>query len=84
MAKFRKRPVVIEAEQWWPGKHVDGIEYGEDSEYGDPAVFIRTLEGLMEVSPGDYIITGVKGEKYPVKEHIFLETYEPVAEDADE
>ena len=26
MAKFRKRPVIIEAEQWWPGKHVPGVQ----------------------------------------------------------
>lgn len=39
---------------------------------------IRTLEGVMEVSPGDWIITGVNGEKYPCKPDIFEKTYEPV------
>ena len=39
---------------------------------------IMTLEGAMEVTPGDYIITGVAGEKYPCKPDIFAATYEPV------
>lgn len=37
---------------------------------------IETLEGIMKASPGDFIITGVHGEKYPCKPDIFWETYE--------
>lgn len=37
---------------------------------------IDTLEGPHIVSPGDWIITGVKGEKYPCKPDIFEATYE--------
>ena len=69
--KYRKKPVVIEASQWF--KHGD-----------HPAVtdigFIATLEGNMQVTPGDYIITGVKGEHYPCKPDIFELTYEPVGD----
>ena len=39
---------------------------------------IWTLEGLMEVGDGDYIIKGVKGELYPCKSDIFELTYEKV------
>lgn len=39
-------------------------------------VFIPTLEGVMRADPGDYIITGVKGEQYPCKPDIFHATYE--------
>ncbi len=39
---------------------------------------IATLEGVHIVCPGDWIITGVKGEKYPIKNDIFLETYDEV------
>ena len=39
---------------------------------------IHTLEGDMTASPGDYIITGVNGEKYPCKPDIFRKTYELV------
>lgn len=41
-------------------------------------VQIRTLEGTMLAVPGDWIITGVKGERYPCKDDIFRATYEPV------
>jgi hypothetical protein len=37
-----------------------------------------TLEGPLHVSNRDWIITGVKGEKYPCKPDIFEATYEPV------
>lgn len=37
---------------------------------------IRSLEGVMEVSPRDWIIRGVKGELYPCKPDIFEQTYE--------
>lgn len=38
---------------------------------------IRTLEGTMTASEGDWIIRGVKGELYPCKPDIFEATYEP-------
>lgn len=38
---------------------------------------IETLEGVMHASAGDYIITGVEGERYPCKPDIFKKTYEP-------
>ncbi len=39
---------------------------------------IETLEGSMTADIGDWIITGVKGEKYPCKPDIFEMTYERV------
>ena len=38
--------------------------------------WIDTLEGGHVVCPGDWIIEGVKGEFYPCKHDIFMETYE--------
>lgn len=106
--KYRKKPVVIEAIQWFKnGDHPeDGNEVffngvftglklegkvvryfrhpdvdGERScdhcgvrmhEHG----WIDTLEGGHKVCPGDFIITGVKGERYPCKPDIFEVTYE--------
>jgi hypothetical protein len=46
--------------------------YQTDKELG-----IETLEGTMRAHVGDYIITGVRGEKYPCKPDIFEQTYEP-------
>ena len=44
----------------------------------DHEEIIHTLEGEMKASPGDWIIKGVHGEKYPCKPDIFNETYERV------
>lgn len=41
-------------------------------------IMIKTLEGDMKASLGDYIIKGVNGEFYPCKPDIFLKTYEEV------
>ena len=38
--------------------------------------WIETLEGGHTVCPSDWIITGIKGEYYPIKNDIFLDTYE--------
>jgi hypothetical protein len=89
MAKFRKKPVVIEAEQFLPG---DGVRVGEDSFSGfpivdgpnGPCVLIPTIEGEMRADYGDWIITGVKGERYPCKPDIFAATYESAEEIGEE
>lgn len=47
-------------------------------------VKIETLEGVMEGRPGDWLITGVRGEQYPCKHEIFTETYEPADKEAAE
>ena len=41
-------------------------------------LIIHTLEGDMLARPGDWVITGVNGERYPCKPDIFEKTYEPV------
>ena len=77
--KYRKKPVVIEAIQWFkPGDHLGVKPLYNFTGTG----WIHTLEGGHEVTPGDWIITGVKGEHYPCKPDIFAMTYEPVEEQA--
>lgn len=79
--KFRKKPVVIEAVQW-TGKNSNEVlhfmcpELEPDAEATVDT--IKTLEGELHVSIGDWIIRGVKGEVYPCKPDIFEATYEPV------
>lgn len=74
--KYRKKPIVIEAFQWFPEMGaVGGV-----IEIGKHVFIIPTLEGDHEVSPGDYVITGIKNEKYPCKPDIFELTYEAVEE----
>ena len=81
MPKFRKRPIVVEAEQFfndrrWPrgvcdcSAHVGCL--------GTPHT--HTLEGVLDVVDGDWIITGIVGEQYPCKSGVFEATYEPVEE----
>lgn len=87
MAKYRKKPVEIEALQFLDD--VDRItelsNFIDDQDlrvsYKDPKnpkLLLKTLEGVMEASVGDYIIRGVHGEFYPCKPDIFKETYEEV------
>lgn len=81
--KFRKKPVVVEAEQYFPDQHVQGVcasfHKGSEGRICPDEIdtpHIHTLEGPLHVSPGDWIITGVKGEKYPCKPDIFEQTYD--------
>lgn len=82
MAKFRKKPVVIEAVQFWYGEpEIEGVTYPPiDGNFYIGDAYIETLEGRMTINNGDWIITGIRGEKYPCKADIFAATYEPVEE----
>lgn len=51
-----------------------------DEKFANPRLAIRTLEGTIYASPGDWIIRGVAGEIYPCKPDIFAKTYEEVEE----
>lgn len=84
--KFRKKPVVIEAMKltrnlaevvgkWIGRENICGMglgEFHEDACY----IEIKTLEGTMTASEGDWIIKGIKGEFYPCKPDIFEASYE--------
>ncbi len=88
--KYRKKPIEVEAMQltrmfcdvivkWIEENYgevccFNGGEFAEDSCYID----IKTLEGTVTASEGDWIIKGIENEFYPVKESIFNKTYEKV------
>lgn len=86
MKQYRKKPVIIDAVQFdglnpteikdFVGENCEVEIY--DNEVTPPVahIVIHTLEGDMEVSKGDYVIKGVKGEFYPCKPDIFEQTYE--------
>ncbi len=90
MRRFRKKPIIIEAEQWFmlgdvPEAAITPMDNkGSDwiceicnhkaQEHGK----LRTLEGYHIVCPGDWIVKGIRGEFYPVKPDIFKELYESV------
>lgn len=118
MSKWRKKPVVVEATQWFRnGDHplddafaIGGDERGNGlpqryeregkivryfchpridetsvcehcGQAMDKHGWIDTPEGGHNVCPGDWIITGVKGEHYPCKPDIFAQTYEHVVDE---
>jgi len=84
--KYRKLPIVIEAEQLselnilrlekWCGGSVKGVKLP----IKEWCIDIQTLEGEMRADMGDYIIKGIKGEFYPCKPDIFEASYEEVTE----
>jgi hypothetical protein len=96
MAKYRKKPVVIEAMQWDGTRackelieetlydlETNNVELPMEGEWDGTTYLswtIYTLEGLITASPGDWIVRGVKGEHYPCKPDIFEATYEAVDE----
>ncbi|MBS6626413.1 MAG: hypothetical protein KH274_02960 [Veillonella sp. oral taxon 780] len=49
----------------------------------DKEMIIQTLEGPMQASVGDWIITGIRGEEYPCKPDVFDRTYEEVPQDTE-
>ena len=113
MPKYRKKPVIIEATQWFKnGDHpednchvVKGHPYPLQDDFMSEGKVVRyfrrpdvsgtslcsecgksfhvhgwidTLEDGHRVCPGDWIITGIKGERYPCKPDIFEQTYERI------
>jgi len=81
MAKYRKKPVVIEAVQFDGENTADIHEFCEGKALepvGENYMEIVTLEGTMRASSGDFIIKGVSGEFYPCKPDTFEKTYELV------
>ncbi len=86
MAKFRKKPVVIDAMRF-TGVNVSLMADIEN--FAGKSIEVRTIENVLHLvittlegdllaSPGDWIIRGVKGEFYPVKPDIFRASYEAV------
>src|SRR5690242_6983848 len=95
MAKFRKKPVVIDAFVMEADNIAElqkfvsdnGDDFDAHFDFIDQgcdgaALKVKTLEGTSyDVTPSDVIIRGVKGEYYPCKKDIFESTYELVHSD---
>ena len=90
--RFTKKPVTIVASQWFKSGDHPAVRDISDSDdlfftgMGGATLVEREKFGVVGtlespnhlVTPGDWIITGVKGEMYPCKDEIFRLTYEPV------
>ena len=93
--KCRKKPIIIDAWRYdgskEKGKFLIELSkdsktplfYSEeitDSSISNPILNVKTLEGIMTVNPGNYVLKGVQGEFYPCTEEIFKLTYEVINE----
>lgn len=80
MARFRKKPVVVEATQWFkPGDHPAVKKTAPGRGSLKPRGVVQTAGGTAIVDPGDWVITEPNGRgHYPCKPDIFEATYEPV------
>ena len=90
MAKYRKKPVVVDAIQFKRDCFEEIIRFTKGNSinfrterrpYGKSYCEIITLKEKMTATEGDYIIKGINGEYYPCKPDIFEKTYELVEEE---
>jgi len=84
--KYRKIPVEIEAMQFTNETKDQVLNFvtcncQPSFRKNKPVIIIHTLEGDMTAELGDWIIKGVQGEFYPVKNDIFEMTYEKVEDE---
>lgn len=93
MGEYRKKPVIVEAQRWWKDRPHPAVRMLTESNQPLDTTgghcgycgiiyllhgWVSTKEGGHIVCPGDWIVTGVQGERYPCKPDIFQQTYEPV------
>ncbi|EHI69448.1 hypothetical protein ACVRY7_07790 [Streptococcus ictaluri] len=89
--KYKKKPVEVEAFQWYGDIHqkedpewiISAISEERawievDKVVNSPVLRTNTLEGVMTAYPSDYIIKGIQGEFYPCKPDVFEQSYEKV------
>lgn len=79
--KYRKRPLLIEAIRFTEETKNRVFDFVTCDKYAafeldQPVLHIQTLEGLVVVHLGDWVIKGIAGEFYPCRDDIFRETYE--------
>ncbi len=88
MPKYRKKPVVIEAVQWFPDKEIKGVCFGpcalnDFDGLAIPRIHTMHAKQTVFLEPGDWVIGEPDGiHFYPCKPDIFEQTYEQVNEDA--
>lgn len=93
MAKYRKKPVTIEAITFdefveygksHGGNIVNGIPWSFEynghpiTHENDECYLVPTSSGIAKFTPNDMLITQIDGEIYPCRKDIFEATYEKV------
>ena len=85
--KVRKRE-VFDAEQWFPGKEVKGVQGTDPSKwcgcviagfekFKEPHIHPSVTECIL-VKPGNWVITDTKGHRCLVNQDVFDQIYERV------
>ena len=93
--KVIKKPIIVEAFEVTKefisqfskltivgniNKNETMIGYVNNLEVKNEQLIVKTLEGDMKCNIGDFVIKGVRGEFYPCRRDIFLETYNFLSE----
>lgn len=90
MPTYRKNPLLVEAIQWFPEVDIPGvlrIPANKVDMSGARGIIVdrperhvvNTHHGQIELAHGDWIITGLNGEKYPCRPDVFDKTYQYVS-----
>jgi hypothetical protein len=77
--RYKTKPCEIEAVQWTGENLTEILRFAntQNIDITSGVLIIKTLEGDMVASTGDYIIRGLRGEYYPCKPDVFHAKYEP-------
>lgn len=90
MIKTYRETATIQAEQFdgsdemikkyaigvMPAMMIDQFSDPDDSNnWSEPSFRINTLEGKMRLRVGDWIATGVKGERWVIADYVFKASY---------
>lgn len=86
IVRFRSRPCEISAARF-DGVYENALaivawaDGAVSADNGDGTLSITTLEGTMKAIAGDWIVKGLKGEFYPVKDEIMQLKYEVIPDE---
>jgi hypothetical protein len=86
MAKFRKKPLIVEAyrfdEHLWRNVRLEPEEFFSTISFSlsDEKIYCGTSTGAQEINDGDWIVKNEKGDIYISRKDFFEMTYEGVEE----
>ena len=86
MAKYKKKPVIIDAVQLTNTNYKEVKDFAGDAvshlvtklNYGPSYCSVHTLEGILKAMAGDFIVKGGNGEFRPVREDVFPTLYDRI------
>jgi len=73
---FRRKPILVTAVQFNKAGDHPSVIADDKSPTGFLVFTLENTKSPFEVTPGDWIVTGIEGEVYACKDTIFRKTYE--------